>query len=184
MLDNINMTNWNPNQYLKFQSCRIQPAIDLVSRIELESPKIIIDLGCGTGTSTGVLRAQWPNAKIIGIDSSSEMLEEAQRTDSSVEWIQTDLNDWQPNRTYDLIFSNAALQWIKSVEGLLSLAIDSLSNNGAVAFQVPNNERSPYHRCIIELAESAEWRDTLEQTKNPLQYNSMDFYYELLAFFK
>ena len=64
------MSDWNPHQYLKFGDERTQPSIDLVARIRLERPGTIIDLGCGPGNSTRILRERWPEAEIAGLDSS------------------------------------------------------------------------------------------------------------------
>ena len=67
--------SWNPEQYLKFGDHRLRPAMDLLGRIDLESPGLVYDLGCGTGNTTKLLADRWPDSRIVGIDSSSEMLE-------------------------------------------------------------------------------------------------------------
>jgi trans-aconitate 2-methyltransferase len=123
-------------------------------------PKII-DLGCGTGTSTAILQEKWPQAKIFGLDSSAEMIEKAKSEFPEITWINADLNDWRPIERYDIIFSNAALQWIKSINRLIELTFEGLENGGALAFQVPNNENSPYQQCVITLAKQEKWRDAL-----------------------
>ena len=70
------MTTWNPAQYLRFGNERLQPAIDLIGRIPLESPSVIYDLGCGTGSGTVMLKDRWPAALVTGVDSSESMLEQ------------------------------------------------------------------------------------------------------------
>src|SRR5262245_23075629 len=104
---------WNPDQYLKFDAERTQPCRDLVSRIALRSVRRAIDLGCGPGNSTAVLRERWPEATITGLDSSPEMIEKARKTTPESRWIIGDIAHWaQDSRElYDLVFSNAALQW-------------------------------------------------------------------------
>jgi len=69
--------NWNPEQYLKFKNERTQPAVDLVNRIDVSNPKKILDVGCGPGNSTQVLYNRYPNAYILGIDKSEEMIKAA-----------------------------------------------------------------------------------------------------------
>ena len=64
------------NLYLKFAGERTQPAIDLISRISLAHPGRIIDLGCGPGNSTAMLRQRWPSAEIVGLDTSREMIDD------------------------------------------------------------------------------------------------------------
>ncbi len=174
------MPTWNPDLYLKFGNERAQPAIDLVSAIDIESPKKIIDLGCGSGNSTALLKNRWPNAEITGLDSSLEMIEKARESDSSIDWIVGHIEDLSPNDKYDLIFSNAALQWIENHDRLLPCLVDALTNNGVFAAQVPNNESSPYHQVILRVASNPKWSHKLAAAKNPLTYHSIDYYYELL----
>ena len=91
------MSRWDPNAYLKFEQERTQPSRDLVSRIGLRNPKAIIDIGCGPGNSTRVLRDAWPKAEIAGLDNSKEMIEKAQATYPEYKWILADAAEWQPS---------------------------------------------------------------------------------------
>jgi trans-aconitate 2-methyltransferase len=175
------MTTWNPDQYLKFRNERTRPALDLASQIEIEKPKRIIDLGCGTGTSTEILANKWPQAEIIGLDSSEEMLIKAKAAHPNITWVKQDLSEWIPDKKCDLIFSNATLQWINPVESLIASSVEALNEGGAFAFQVPNNHDSPYHTCIIEAASRPQWKMKMEQVANPLRYDSINFYYDLLS---
>ena len=107
------MSDWKPSLYLKFEKERTQPAIDLVNRIEIKSPKRIIDIGCGPGNSTKVLQEKWEKAEIIGIDSSSAMIEKAKENYAGIDFIQYDASsDLSFLGKFDIIFSNAAFQWI------------------------------------------------------------------------
>jgi len=74
------MTDWNPGQYLKFAGPRLQPALDLIARVPLETVGIVHDLGCGPGNVAPFLAARWPGARLVGVDSSPEMLEKARAT--------------------------------------------------------------------------------------------------------
>jgi len=86
---------WDPTQYLAFGDERLQPALDLLSRIPLDSPETVLDLGCGPGNVTRELKGRWPNAAFTGVDSSSEMLEHAREQDPDIEWIEDDLKRWR-----------------------------------------------------------------------------------------
>ena len=68
---------WDPKTYLVFGEERTRPARELLARIEKESPRRVVDLGCGPGNSTALLAARWPDAELEGVDSSAEMLEAA-----------------------------------------------------------------------------------------------------------
>ncbi len=74
------MADWNPESYLKFKKERTRPSIDLAERIEAVNPKKILDIGCGPGNSTAVLKQHFPEAGVIGIDNSPNMIETAAKT--------------------------------------------------------------------------------------------------------
>lgn len=104
------MSEWNAVQYLKFGDERTRPSLDLVSRIELDSPKRIVDLGCGPGNSTQVLKQRWPDAELQGIDHSPKMIEAAREYYPNQNWLLAEIASWRPEHPVDLMFSNAALQ--------------------------------------------------------------------------
>jgi trans-aconitate 2-methyltransferase len=137
------MPNWNPDQYLKFANERTQPSIDLAARINVENPKSIIDIGCGPGNSTRVLRQRWPESRISGLDSSVEMIKKAKEDFPELEWITADASTFKFDKKYDIVFSNAALQWMPAHELLLRRLMEILNANGALAVQVPANKESP-----------------------------------------
>src|SRR5438105_4180228 len=90
---------WNPAQYLRFADDRRRPAIDLVARIAIDAPRTIVDLGCGAGNVTRLLGERWPQARVVGIDSSRSMLESARaatKDDPRFEWIEADVASWRP----------------------------------------------------------------------------------------
>src|SRR5205823_3642784 len=103
---------WDPAQYLKFGDHRLRPAIDLLNRIDLDAPGAVYDLGCGAGNVTRQLVARWPDAHVVGVDSSEAMLAKARATLPNVDWRPADLSTWRPAEPPDLIYSNAALHWL------------------------------------------------------------------------
>ena len=80
------MIEWDSELYLRYEQERTQPSLDLARSIPLIAPQEIIDLGCGPGNSTRVLRNRWPNARITGLDSSLGMLERARQSSTDIEW--------------------------------------------------------------------------------------------------
>jgi trans-aconitate 2-methyltransferase len=152
------MPTWNPGQYLKFDAERTQPCRDLVSRIALEKPKRIIDLGCGPGNSTAVLAERWPEAEIAGLDRSAEMITAARGKFPAMRWAEGDLATWQPDAPYDLVFSNAALHWAPDHARVVPHLFEQVAAGGALAWQVPANLGATAHRLMRELAAEPEWR--------------------------
>jgi trans-aconitate 2-methyltransferase len=113
------MSNWNAEHYLKYGDERTRPAVDLAARIRIDRPAVIADLGCGPGNSTQILRDRWPQSEIIGIDNSPQMIEAAQRAYPDQNWLLADVSQWTSSGPVDLIYSNAALQWIPDHDVLL-----------------------------------------------------------------
>src|SRR5437899_11822064 len=103
---------WDPAQYLKFAGPRLRPALDLLQRIDKEAPASVYDLGAGAGNVTRLIAARWPEARIVGVDSSAEMLAQAVAENPRLEWRQAELATWRPEPPADLIYSNAALPWL------------------------------------------------------------------------
>ena len=134
---------WNPEQYLKFGDHRLRPAMDLLGRIDLESPGLVYDLGCGTGNTTKLLADQWPDSRIVGIDSSAEMLEKARKSYANLEFIEADLESWNPQQEADLFYSNAALHWLGNHESLFPRLLKLMPKGGWFAAQMPRNFESP-----------------------------------------
>src|ERR1700751_5128207 len=110
--------DWNTSLYLRFERERTQPSRDLLARITLDQAEEIVDLGCGPGNSTAILRERWPGAKIVGVDNSPTMLEQARKTDQRTEWRCEDIGAWRSPSQVDLIFANASLHWLPNHESL------------------------------------------------------------------
>ena len=68
------MADWNSELYLKFKAERTQPAHDLAARIPLRDARSILDIGCGPGNSTAAVAARYPGARVLGVDSSENMV--------------------------------------------------------------------------------------------------------------
>ena len=148
------MPTWNADQYLQFAEERTRPCRDLVARIALEHPRRIIDLGCGPGNSTRVIAARWPDARIAGLDSSPAMIEKARTECPSCDWIADDIERWTggADEPYDLVFSNAALQWVPDHPRLFPKLLQRVAAGGALAVQMPGNWDSTAHNIMRNIA--------------------------------
>ena len=176
------MSHWNAAQYLKFQKERTQPAIDLANRIPLSSPESILDIGCGPGNSTQVLADRFPHGKILGIDNSQDMIAAARSQYPELEFALCDAGSSLSSlgKKFDLVFSNACIQWIPNHPALLSEMMKLLNPGGVMAVQTPMNYEEPIHRIIATLAESGQWK---EKIGNPrIFYNlTPGGYFDLLS---
>ncbi|HEU4542508.1 MAG TPA: trans-aconitate 2-methyltransferase [Jiangellaceae bacterium] len=151
---------WDPQRYLTREAERARPFHDLVVHIGANAPRRVVDLGCGPGHLTMTLAERWPDAEVVGVDSSAEMVEAAREV-AGIEVIHADLRDWEPSAPVDVLVSNAVLQWVPGHLDLLPRLAGWLAPGGWLAFQVPGNYREPVHVLLRELADSVEWRDRL-----------------------
>ena len=177
------MPSWNSQQYLKFAAERTRPCRDLVARIPLETVGGMVDLGCGPGNSTRVLAERWPGADLWGLDSSPEMIAGARQAGVAATFELADLRTWQPERgRYDLLFSNAALQWVPRHAEVLPRLWEGLAPGGWFAMQVPCDLNAPAHRLARELAASGGWKGKFpEGGVREWHVPERGFYYDLLA---
>ena len=173
--------SWDPQQYSRFAGQRLRPALDLIARIPIEHPRTVVDLGCGTGNVTRVLRSRWPDAGITGVDGSPQMLAEARNAESDIAWEQCDVAGWNPPAKFDLIFSNATLHWLDDHPALFARLCRNVAAGGALAVQMPRNFGAPSHALIHELALSAPWRDALGALLRQQPVLAPEAYYRLLA---
>jgi trans-aconitate 2-methyltransferase len=183
------MPHWDASQYLRFAEERTRPCRDLAAQIAIPSPRQVIDLGCGPGNSTEVLAERWPEAELTGLDSSTEMIEAARLNQSSrkwpsLKWVVGDIANWAAveERPCDVVFSNAALQWVPDHTTLFPRLMAQVAPGGALAVQVPNNIDAPAHSIARQLAASDHWRSHFPATGvREWHVHDSGFYYDLLA---
>ncbi|MDT0609991.1 trans-aconitate 2-methyltransferase [Streptomyces lancefieldiae] len=167
---------WDPAQYLRHAGHRARPFTDLLARVpDLPAgpparPPRIADLGCGPGNVTALLAGRWPTARITGLDNSPQMLERAREHagptpgGGHIDFAHADARTWTPAEPYDLIVSNATLQWVPGHVDRFADWIAHLTPGGTLAFQVPGNFDAPSHRLMRDLAHSPRRRDRLAGT--------------------
>lgn len=152
------MAEWNSGQYLKFKNQRTQPAVDLAKRISGISPHKVLDIGCGPGNSTAVLKSVFPSAHIVGIDNSENMIAKARSANPDLRFELMSVDDiCNSNTKYDAIFSNACLQWVPDHKKVLPMLFDRLNENGVMAIQMPINTEEPLFIIITEIVNEEKW---------------------------
>lgn len=173
--------SWSPEQYLKFAAPRFRPALDLLNRVTVENPATVFDLGCGTGSVTRVLMERWPDAEVIGVDDSAEMLAQAAKDLPGARWMRQSLADWKPTRPADVIYSNAALHWLPDHRQLFPRLVTCLAPNGLLAVQMPRNFDAPSHTLITETMLSPRWKPKFTGLQMSPPVAEPSEYYDLLA---
>lgn len=152
------MSEWNAKQYLKFKEQRTQPAIDLAARIASRSPAHVLDVGCGPGNSTCVLKNTFPDADILGVDSSQNMINKAKETYPDINFKLCDVTtDLDSLGSFDVIFSNACLQWIPNHKEFLPKLLGKLNKDGILAVQIPINGQEKLFKIADEIVREPRW---------------------------
>jgi len=175
------MNDWNPDSYLRFADERTQPSIDLVSRIGLEAPGKIVDIGCGPGNSTQALRRRWPGSDILGLDYSESMIAKARQDYPGQSWEVGDAAAFDASAEYDLVFSNATLQWVSKHEELLPRLVRGVKQGGALAFQIPEFKAMPINLAIEAVAGRPEWKRYTAGIAEQFTYHDAAFYYDAMS---
>lgn len=173
--------SWNPDVYLRYQTYRARPALDLIEQIPLDVDGDIVDLGCGPGNVTQQLKTTWPERVVTGVDKSEAMLTKAKGSYPDIRWEQGDIATWTTDKQKALVFSNAALHWVTNHERVFPALLDAVKPGGWLAFQIPVTEESEYQKCIRATVTSERWAKKLADVwtyKNPLPPEPL---YDLLS---
>jgi len=181
---------WDPARYLTYADERGRPFVELIARIaapggdrggrpgDRHEIHTVVDLGCGPGNLTALLAERWPDAEVVGIDSSPEMIAAARESaaGSAVTFEVGDVRDWgldtpSPSGSgystsersgVDVLVSNATLQWLPDHLDLLPRLVAQVRPGGWFAFQVPGNFDEPSHTIRTELAAEEPYAAGLE----------------------
>jgi trans-aconitate 2-methyltransferase len=173
------MATWDQAQYLKFADERTRPAHELLARVPLTTPERVVDLGCGPGNSTALLRARWPGAQLLGVDNSPNMLQRARQDYPDIEWLEADVAGFAPRAPVDVLFANAVLHWLPDHAALFAKLFAMLRPGGVLAVQMPHNFSEPSHRLMRELP--GPWAPRTANVRALTPVDSAAFYYDVLA---
>jgi trans-aconitate 2-methyltransferase len=175
------MEDWRPEDYLRFNDERSRPARDLLARIPLKAPEFVYDLGCGPGNSTALLHEAYPQAKLIGLDTSKTMLAKARKDLPDVQFMEADIAVWPGDPNADLLYANASFQWVPDHVSVLLRMLKGLKPRGVLALQMPDNLDEPSHRLMRETAQTGPWAKVLESAAGSREViRTPNDYYTLL----
>jgi len=173
---------WNPDVYNQFKDIRFKPFYDLAELIINESNMKAVDIGCGTGEQTAILTEKFPNAMFTGIDSSPEMLEKSKTLENERLHFKISTTEamLDADENWDLIFSNAALQWSDNHQELFPKLISKLNGNGQLAVQMPYQPGNILNKILFELADEEPFKSQLNSWNRPSAVLTIDEYAQIL----
>jgi trans-aconitate 2-methyltransferase len=178
-------TTWDPQRYLRFSRQRAQPFIDLLARVRPDTdaaePGYVVDLGCGPGNATELLTRRWPGARVLGVDSSPQMIEAASKRalPGRLDFRLGDLRELtraQLDGPVDVLITNATLQWVPGHLDLLPRLVDLVAPGGTFALGVPGNFDSPSHTTLLDLQREPRWASRLTRLEvRPISPSPEDY---------
>ena len=171
---------WDPERYLTYADERGRPFVELLSRVPATEVGRVVDLGCGPGNLTALLKERWPASDVLGLDSSAEMIARAREAaPSGIRFDVADLRAWKPDRPVDVLVSNATLQWVPGHLDLLRRLVSQVAPGGWFAFQVPGNFAEPSHVLLHQLASDERFQSYVDGVARP-DAHSPEVYLEAL----
>lgn len=150
---------WDPDRYEQFVDHRLRPGLDLLARTGPFQPHRVVDLGCGTGRLTAIIAERYPDAEVVGVDASAEMLSRVPTQRDNIRWVRADIESWSPDQPYGLIFSNAALHWLGDHQSLFGRLGRFVPEGGVLAVQMPDNWNEPTHTIPAALVDDPAYSD-------------------------
>ena len=172
--------SWSAQQYSLFERQRTRPVHDLLAAVPRDGAELAVDLGCGPGNSTAVLQAHAPQARVIGIDSSEDMLRAARERLPQVTFQLADIQHWLADSAPQLILANASLQWLPDHAQLYPRLLAQLAPGGWLAIQTPDNLQEPAHRLAREVAADGPWAAQIGEVRHA-ERHSAQAYYDILG---
>ncbi|MCC7076700.1 MAG: methyltransferase domain-containing protein [Acidimicrobiia bacterium] len=176
--------DWDPVKYEEFRAEREMPFRDLLAGLDPVPGGKGIDLGCGTGRLTADLHVGLGLAATLGVDSSPAMIAACAAHDrDGIRFAQGDLADvdrWLEAGPFDVVFSNAALQWLPDHRSLLPSVSHLVAPCGRLAVQVPANTDHPSQTLARDLCREEPWADLLGDSGRPPDVLGPEEYVEVL----
>jgi trans-aconitate 2-methyltransferase len=172
--------SWSAAQYTKFEDERTRPVRDLLANIPAVNVRTAADIGCGPGNSTELLQGRFPDAVVTGMDSSTDMIAAARKRLPAIRFELDDITAWRNSGPFDVILSNAVLQWVPDHKSLLPALMGRLSPGGILAVQIPDNADEAAHRLMREIASGGPWSGTLAGASARFVRHGAEWYYREL----
>ena len=173
---------WNPDTYNKFKSERFEPFYDLLKLVNVRPGLEVIDLGCGTGELTRILADTLPSSRVLGIDASQEMLNDSKSFENeqvSFECITIE-EQLNSDKKWDLVFSNAAIQWVEDHKTLFPRIISGIKAEGQLLVQIPDQKQNISNKILNDLADQDPFKTIFLGWKRISPVLDIDAYAQIL----
>jgi len=104
---------WDASTYDRVSDIQAEWSLDVIDRLGLSGDETVLDAGCGSGRVTKLLLERLPRGRVVGVDSSARMIEQAREAlPERTAFVVSDLLDLELDDPVDAVFSNATLHWV------------------------------------------------------------------------
>ena len=181
------MAQWNAQDYAQSSSAQAAWAQDLIVKLNLSGNETVLDVGCGDGKVTAEIARRLPDGFVLGIDSSSEMVQfaNAENLESAIANLQfacMDARKIDSSRTFDVVFSNAVLHWVDDHPAFLRGASQVLRSRGKLVTSCGGKGNAADVVSMFEaLIQQPTWNPYFTNFQFPYFFYSADEYFDWLA---
>jgi trans-aconitate 2-methyltransferase len=176
------MYKWDATDYQKNSEVQLTWGKELIAKLALHGNEYILDIGCGDGKVTAEIAAHLPDGKVVGIDSSSDMIDLACTTFPAnnfpnLSFAQMDAMELTFSNEFDIIFSNAVLHWVDDHRKVLSGIYNGLKTPGKILLQMGGRGNVAGMMVVMRsITEKAQWKQYFEGFVSPFNFYSVAEY--------
>ena len=177
---------WDAKDYANNSQHQHQWAKELMSKLRLKGTEVLLDVGCGDGKNALELANQLPKGKVVGIDSSKQMIKLAKNAISlskysNLSFEVMDARNISFQEEFDIVFSNAALHWILDQATVLKGITQCLKSQGRLLFQMGGRgNMASVITCLDKLRILPKWKQYFSDFSFPYAYLDVEEYHVLL----
>ncbi len=173
---------WDPNGYASHSDSQKEWAVELLGKLELKGDEHVLDIGCGDGKVTKLISERVPDGRVVGIDSSKDMIEFASSRFpgskyNNLKFVNMDANQIEFEESFDVVFSNAALHWIKDHRPVLKGIYRALRPKGKAVVQMGGKgNANSVVEILHEMMEHDEWKEYFKDFSFPYGFYTPEEY--------
>jgi trans-aconitate 2-methyltransferase len=185
--EEVSTYNWNAREYEKYSQSQQIWARELINKLNLKGTEDILDLGCGEGKITADIAKLVNNGSVTGVDSSKSMIALATEKypashHPNLSFRVMDAGQLPFKESFDLVFSNAALHWIKNHQPLLAGIYNSLRSGGKILLQMGGEGNAGSILSVFEQVQShSAWQPYFSNFEFPYAFFGTEEYTKLLS---